>query len=305
MGPGPDYIQFYPTLRCNRACDFCFNRALQPMDDMSLAVFRVMLERLQVWGAKTIDIIGGEPTLHPALVSLIRAAGEAGYEVNLSSNGTNIAVLERILETAKNARIGISVNDQQTLQAVGPFVRSAGAAVKTILSPQLDPCLVDDIIALSPKRFFLIYRDAIGQADIGETLPFLAFMNHALVRSRQAGVVYCSGFLPESENYPELVSVRCPAGTTKLGIMSDGSVYPCNLFFGRPEFMLGNIITDSFGQIWHHPALAFFRRYAGNRCLLKDCEFHVHCHGGCPAQSLLLSGDLAAPDPRCNGARLR
>lgn len=273
------------------------------MRDMSPAVFSAVLERLHALSLRTIDIIGGEPTLHPEIVSFVEAAVSSGFAVNISSNGTNIAVLERIMQTARNARIGISVNDRPTLQAMAPFIRRADPAVKTVFHGQLDSRLVDDIIGLKPSTFFLIYRDAAGPNDLRETVPFSQFLRDVRVRFRQAGTVYCPGFLPDCENEPELAAVRCPAGTTKLGIMPDGSVYPCNLLFGRHEFMLGNIISDPFERIWHHRALAFFRAPVENRCGIRDCEFHARCHGGCPAQSLLLSGDLAAPDPRCISPR--
>jgi radical SAM protein with 4Fe4S-binding SPASM domain len=117
-------------------------------------------------------------------------------------------------------------------------------------------------------------------------------------------MVYCSGFLPDIEHYPELSQTRCPAGTTKLGVMPDGSVYPCNLFFGKKEFFLGNILTDPFESIWSHEVLAFFRSVTENPCLVRHCTVRSECHGGCPAHSLFITGDLAAPDPRCDNRRL-
>ena len=80
MRTAPDYIQFYPTLRCNRASDFCFNRGITKMDDMAPAEFRVMVDELQKLGVKRLDIIGGEPTLHIDLPLLIAYAFQQGME---------------------------------------------------------------------------------------------------------------------------------------------------------------------------------------------------------------------------------
>ena len=41
--------------------------------------------------------------------------------------------------------------------------------------------------------------------------------------------------------------------------MPDGSVYPCNLFFGRKEFFLGNILHDPFEAIWRSQALGILQ----------------------------------------------
>jgi radical SAM protein with 4Fe4S-binding SPASM domain len=81
--------------------------------------------------------------------------------------------------------------------------------------------------------------------------------------------------------------------------MPDGSVYPCNLFFGFEEFLLGNIFTDPFEEIWGHRQLSFFRTFSGNKCPRKDCELHHRCHGGCPAHSYAHFGKRSAPEPRC------
>ena len=119
----PDYIQFYPTLRCNRACGFCFNKNMPPMPDMPLVQFRKMLGTLKTAGVKTLDIIGGEPTMHRDIVAMVREAGEGGFSANLSSNGTDVKTLSKILEAAKNATVGISINDRATLEGLKEFIR--------------------------------------------------------------------------------------------------------------------------------------------------------------------------------------
>lgn len=301
MRNGPDYIQLYPTLRCNRSCEFCFNRSLPRVQDMSLESFRDMLVRLTALSVKTIDIIGGEPTLHPDIVAFIHAADRNGFFVNLSSNGTNVELLEDIVNASCNVTVGISINDRETFEQLTGFIQKHAPVIKTLFTPSVDAALIHDILAIKPRKFYLIYRDAMEHPELAEAVPFSRFVNAVVSNYHvsQVGMVYCSGFIADRESYPELLQVRCPAGTTKLGVMPDGSVYPCNLFFGRAEFLLGNIHTDPFEAIWSHSTLAFFRTFVGNVCTQRTCELHEQCHGGCPAQAFLLTGDLAAPDPRC------
>ena len=298
----PDYIQFYPTLRCNRSCDFCFNRSMPFMEDMALSDFMKMLEVLGRTSVKTLDIIGGEPTMHPDIVTFIGKARDRRLSVNISSNGSNLAVLGEIMKLGDEVTVGISINDRETLEQVRGFIQTHKPVVKTVYSPGIDRGMIEEILSLGPKKFYLIYRDALDERELDGTVPFPRFK--AAVEQRftphQAGMVYCSGFLPDIENYPELARARCPAGTTKLGVMPDGSVYPCNLFFGKKEFLLGNILTDPFVSIWRHSRLDFFRRKSENSCPRHSCTLHPNCHGGCPAHSLFITGDLAAPDPRCS-----
>jgi radical SAM protein with 4Fe4S-binding SPASM domain len=151
-------------------------------------------------------------------------------------------------------------------------------------------------------RYYAIFMDALHVADIENSLSFSHFLrtlNSRRRRHENLEGVYCSGFLPDIVNYPILESTRCPAGTTKLSIMPDGSVYPCYLLFQRPEFRLGNILRDSLKEIKNNPLLDFFSRFKKNTCPDASCDLFSRCHGGCPAVSLMVSGDLNAPDPRC------
>jgi radical SAM protein with 4Fe4S-binding SPASM domain len=260
-----------------------------------------MLSALAKAGVRTIDIMGGEPTLHQDLVVFVTDAVQRGFAVNISSNGSNLAVLHEIMKISEAVTAGISVNDRTTLEQVRGFITEHHPVVKSVYSPAMDANLIQSILSLEPKQYYVIYRDALDQDELSLAVPFPHFLR-ATERDydrAQVGMVFCSGFLPDAVNYPELAKVRCPAGTTKLGIMPDGSVYPCNLFFSKREFLLGNVLADPFERIWSHPRLAFFRAAPMNACPRTSCSLHAECHGGCPAHGLFLAGALAAPDPRC------
>ena len=301
MRSAPDYIQFYPTLRCNLSCPFCFNRSLPQMQDMPFPAFQQMADMLQAIGVRTIDIIGGEPTLHPDLQRMIKVSLQAGQGVNLSSNGTNLILLDAIRGKNPQVNIGISVNDRRVSLGLEDLIRKHRPVVKMVAGRLIDDVLVKRLLALRPKRFYLLFRDALEQAQLRETVPFDRFWRYVqdTYDPELVGTVSCSCFLPDFQSYPELLKARCPAGTTKLGIMPDGSVYPCNLFFGRKEFLLGNIFVDPFERIWGHHQLTFFRTFTGNKCPRSGCELHARCHGGCPAHSYAHTGTRTAPEPRC------
>ena len=303
MRTGPDYIQFYPTLRCNRACGFCFNRNMPRTPDMPVEHFREMVRTITRAGVRTIDIMGGEPTLHRDLVACVKEARENGLSVNISSNGSNPGKLAEIMTAFPEVTVGISVNDRQTLEAMREFIGRHDPVVKTVFAPAMDWDLIDSLLPKDRGKYFLIYRDALDRRELSSTVPFHEFLSTIEKRFEpgRVGMVFCSGFLPDRDASPELAAVRCPAGTTKLGVMPDGSVYPCNLWFGRKEFFLGNILTDPFETIWNNGALAWFRSAPGNACPKTSCELHARCHGGCPAQSVACGGTLTAPDPRCVG----
>jgi len=301
MITAPDYIQFYPTLRCNQSCDFCFNGTLPKVPDMGYAEFRHMVTALKGQGVRTLDILGGEPTLHPDLLRFLKYGLQEGMTMNVSSNGIDIVQLSNIMERYPEISVGVSVNDASTAARLGKFIQKYHPIVKSVYNRDLDRELLAALLSMHPKKLYLLYRDALDPARVQETLPFDEY--YRTVRREFApsivGMVYCSGFLPDIEHYPSLRSARCPAGTTKLGIMPDGGVYPCNLFFGKSEFRLGNILTDPFEAIWRHSSLSFFRTMAHNTCERTTCTLFSSCHGGCPAHSYAFTGTRTSSDPRC------
>ena len=81
------------TSRCDLHCPVCFADS-GPGFDLSLAQVERMLDRfVELEGSpEVVQFSGGEPTLHPGIVDMIRAANDRGIGlVMLNSNGVRIA----------------------------------------------------------------------------------------------------------------------------------------------------------------------------------------------------------------------
>ena len=85
---------------CNFRCGYCHARHLveaAPSDEaIPLEAVLDTLERQRGW-IDGVVISGGEPTLHPDLLDLIRALRAAGLGIKLDTNGSRPQVLERLL----------------------------------------------------------------------------------------------------------------------------------------------------------------------------------------------------------------
>jgi radical SAM protein with 4Fe4S-binding SPASM domain len=301
----PAYLQFFPTLRCNFDCDFCFNRQLPGCDDVSIENFQKMVSLCQSLGIRHIDMLGGEPTLHPGLFEMLDILVNADLMTTISTNGSRVETLWQISDRypRESVRLGISMNSETIPDPLHQYIISRRPILKTIFSKHgLIPESFKPYIGLEGIEFYLLYRDVLSSADLPNSLRFEAFDKWlAEIKNSYAGVdgVFCSGFLPDLAAFPVLDSVRCPAGTTKLSVLPDGRVFPCYLLFRHNEFELGNIFEDDFRSIWQHPTLSAFRQFDGNRCPQTECRLHQQCHGGCPAISYMFEKNLGAPDPRC------
>jgi len=305
--PGaPAYVQFYPTLRCNLACDFCFNRGLPPLPDVELSAFVRILDRLRAAGVDTLDLLGGEPTLHPRLDELVGAIAARRMRGTLSTNGSgDLGLLERLDDRFGRdlLRVGVSVNGRGQSQPLRDYIRRRMPMLKSVCSRdwELPPAVLEHL-ARPGAEYYLIFRDPLTPLDLGGSISYPEYrerLDALRERHPRAAGVACDGFVPEDAAAYRRHGARCPAGTTKLSVLPDGSVYPCYLLFSLPEFRLGNLLTDAFDAIWNHARLEFFRAFRGNTCPSSACKYHAACRGGCPAVSLLVAGDLASPDPRC------
>lgn len=306
----PDYIQFYPTLRCNMTCSFCFNRGFADaagIKDAAMIDFEEIVALAAKQGIGHIDFLGGEPTLHPHIADMIRIIESAGLMASLSSNGTRVAILETLSRRFSEAslRIGISVNGGSPGKDLVDYIHHYKPIVKTLFSgPQnifeVPPFAAIDATGIALR---LIYRDAVNEADLAQCAPYPEYYRSlGQLKSTMQNLegVYCGGFLPDAD-HSILHGARCPAGTTKLAVLPNGDVYPCYLLFRYTRFRLGNLLKDDFRSIWENPLLDAFRYFEKNRCPETGCELIDRCHGGCPATSYILNGDLAGPDPRCRG----
>jgi len=300
----PEYIQFFPTLRCNRHCAFCFNRGLETEGEITADGFETLAGKMLDAGIDEIDLLGGEPTQHPDIVRLIDKAAVLKLRLNLSTNGTKVALLEYLSSAydRNTLNIGISLNDSSVPKELEDYIARYRPVIKSICKRTALPQPANIYFDMPGMTCYLLYMDTISESDLINSMPFDEFYNHLSdLRDKHPNIagVYCGGFLPDTKKQPLLRNTRCPAGTTKLSILPDGSVYPCYLFFRRKEFRLGNIFTESFEEICGSPILNYFRKFQGNKCPVTACELFSECHGGCPAVSLLLCNNLDAPDPRC------
>ncbi|MFN3740920.1 MAG: SPASM domain-containing protein [Thermodesulfovibrionales bacterium] len=294
-----EYIQLFLSFRCNQACDFCFNRGIVENTAMSLLDFKILTSKLRAAGIKEIDILGGEPLLHEEIIPILETALDNFDSVFISTNGTNIDLMLKLKKFLLQTKIGISLNSEPE-KDLREFIISNRPLLKSIASRKaLIPFWAWDFI----KRgfpYYIIFRDILHPAELKDSMPFYKFLDGIDKWSKiypELRPVYCSGFISGEAQW------RCPAGSTKLSIMPDGSVFPCYLFFKFSEFRLGNIFDSELEEILRNPILDFFKRQTTNKCDIKSCHVKALCNGGCPAVSYSIYRELTRPDPRCEDVR--
>lgn len=238
---------------CNLHCSFCpgtrrGGRFMSPAD------FRRAAERLRGYTNYLYLHVMGEPLLHPALGEILAAAGELGFRVCITTNGTLLPQCgDMLLSSPALHKVSVSLHAMEGngrealgeyLDAVWSFARRASAQ--------------DVICALRLWN--------IGGEDRrnGEILDFLAQQVGAwplaLPQPRDGSWRLGSRlFLEQAEKFdwpdltaPETDTRFCLALRDQAAVLVDGTVVPCCLDH-EGDIPLGNIFSADFGEILASP----------------------------------------------------
>lgn len=127
-GPSPDPLRrfqsrhLYITKDCNCRCPVCY-RSATPDSPSSHLPFTEIVRRAthaRQLGFRTVLLIGGEPTVHPEILDVIREIHRLGFSVAMATNGWAIGTSSTLAAQLKQAgltRISIQFDtlDRKTL----------------------------------------------------------------------------------------------------------------------------------------------------------------------------------------------
>lgn len=110
------------TVGCNFRCPFCHNRSLvlaeNGLEMVEAKMVLADLKKRKKW-VDGLVITGGEPTLQPDLVDFCRQVKKIGLGVKLDTNGTNPAVLMRLIGEKLVDFVAVDVkSDRDTYERV-------------------------------------------------------------------------------------------------------------------------------------------------------------------------------------------
>ena len=112
------YLRISLTDKCNLRCVYCMPEEMffRPSRELLARDEILRLVRLFVdLGIDKVRLTGGEPTVHPDLIPIVRGIRDAGVRrISMTTNGLRLARLARPLKEAGLERVNISID---TLQA--------------------------------------------------------------------------------------------------------------------------------------------------------------------------------------------
>lgn len=106
----PRAINFHLLRACNAHCPYCFAGFPETPKRLSTSDAIEVMRRVREGGGEKMNLVGGEPTLHPDIDRIVLAAKELGFTTSIVSNGARLA---RLLASPAGALldwVGLSID---------------------------------------------------------------------------------------------------------------------------------------------------------------------------------------------------
>jgi radical SAM protein with 4Fe4S-binding SPASM domain len=279
---------------------------------------------LATMGSFRLGLTGGEPLLRHDLFEIVDRAAKHGLCPCLTTNG--LLITEEVAREFGRCDLvwlnvsldGATAETNDRVRGAGTFERvvsnlrtlrkHAGFTLAfTVMSSnahEVEACAqLAEQVGATTAVFRPLYPVGTARHHM-ELMPTFAEYSGALDRladlahDGQPDLRGIDPFGPHSRKERESVmheNYGCGAGNLVCSISVSGDVNPCS-FLG-PGFAAANLRRQPFDEIWNSS-----QKFREIRGLPGDGQGTSNFGGGCRARSLVLAGDVNAPDPWIAGS---
>lgn len=255
---------------CNLKCSFCPGTK-RPKRAMTEEEFRTLAQKLLPWTDYLYFHLMGEPLCHPKLESFLRIAGDAGFKVILTTNGSLLKKHKQMLLAADSLhKVNISLHAFEANDLSVPFTQ------------YLSDCFAFGQAA-EGKRIICYRLWNHGGAD-ERNQEILAEMKHFFpepwVTERHGIRIAERVYLEYGDRFdwPDLAAADhgekcfCYGLRDQIGVLCDGTVVPCCLDH-EGDIPLGNLFEQDLAEILlSSRAKAIFDGFSGGTAVEPLCR---------------------------------
>ena len=334
----------YLSDSCNLRCRHCWitptyiNGKPTPGQVIDIGDLKKVIREGKTLGLSGAKLTGGEPMLHPKFRQIAEMLTEENLSLNMETNGTlidreianfmknetNINFISISLdspnETHHDVFRGLKGAYRATLDGLKYLIEAGYNNVQIIMSVhRKNVNELRELVALAEAKGAASVklnpvtnngRGAIMHEN-DETLSISEVLELSdLVRGELKQIANINILLnipPSLRHLPEVTGPRVcgDCGVDHiLGILGTGDVALCGIGKTMPEFIYGNIATDSIRDIWlNHPGVVKLRHdlydFENYPELCRSCIFMRKCRTGCVVQNYSGFEKLIWPDEIC------
>jgi cyclic pyranopterin phosphate synthase len=159
------YLRISLTDKCNMRCVYCMNEDMvfQPNDELltTTEILRLVTIFARL-GVDKVRLTGGEPTVHPDLLTIVRGIRMAGItRISMTTNGLRLAELARPLKEAGLERVNVSIDtlDAERFHRVTRWGR---------LDRVLDGVYAAEAAGLTPVKINAVIARGFNEQDVAD-----------------------------------------------------------------------------------------------------------------------------------------
>lgn len=231
---------------CNLSCRFCPGTK-RPKGKMDANRLSVILEKLKGYTEFVYFHLMGEPLLHPELPRFLELAGEMGFKVILTTNGTLLEERKALLLSSPAVhKVNISLHAFEANDLSVPF------------ETYVDGCLDYGKAAQGQKlTVFRLWNSGGEDKQNGLLLQKLEEAFPKPWKDGRKGIqIAPKVYLEPGEKFdwPDMSAPEekgpyfCYGLRDQIGVLWDGTVVPCCLDH-EGDIPLGNLLTESMDEI--------------------------------------------------------
>lgn len=235
---------------CNLKCAFCPGTRRRGRQ-MTEAEFSRILSKLQPYTDYLYFHLMGEPLFHPQLKRFLELAGQAGFRVILTTNGTLLARQQEMLLGAQALhKVNISLHAFEANDLTIPF------------DQYLQQCFAFGQAAKGEKLVvYRLWNQGGADKENGKILEMMeAYFPKPWVQERQGIRLADKLYLEYGDKFdwPDLTApegdgpVFCYGLKDQIGVLCDGTVVPCCLDH-EGDIPLGNLLEQDMAEILENP----------------------------------------------------
>ena len=255
---------------CNLNCQFCPGTKRKPKV-MTGEELDILLPKLRPWTDFLYFHLMGEPLCHPQLESFLKAAGQHGFRVILTTNGTLLQKQQSMLLTsAALHKINISLHAFEANDLTIPF------------ETYLQQCFSFGKAAEGNKLVvFRLWNQGGADARNQEILSALEqFFPKPWISERKGIRTGNRVYLEYGDKFdwPDLTAedqgeqVFCYGLRDQIGVLCDGTVVPCCLDHDG-DLALGNLLEHNMEDILESDrAQAIYRGFQNKHAAEELCR---------------------------------
>jgi SynChlorMet cassette radical SAM/SPASM protein ScmF len=325
--PPLNTIYFYLTEGCNLRCRHCWmgpkHEGGEPREQcLDVELFRSIVSQAKPLGLATVKLTGGEPLLHPGIMSLLDIVRQERLCLTMETNGVLCTPeLAGRIASCRQPFVSVSLDGadaatHEWVRGVEGCFEAALQGIRNLVAAGIRPQIImtlmrrnagqiEDLLDLakslgaSSVKLNMVQPTARGvqMHQAGETLSVaeLIRIGGRIERdlSRRAPLPLIdprpAAFRPLGRIFGKDSTGCGTCGILHiLGVLADGSYALCGIGEHVPELLFGHSSRDPLGDIWRDsPVLGEIREGMPRRLegVCGECVLKKMCAGACVAQN--------------------